>query len=377
MIKKKYCIFSAQYLPHMGGVENYTYHLAKELVEKGNEVTIITCNVERVETYEKQEGIKIYRLPCLNFINGRFPVLKFNKVFWKIHRKISKQSYDMIIINARFYIHSLYGAVFGKKKNCRTIFIEHGTGHLTLHNSVLDLIENIVEHTMTFLEKRLCSEFYGVSEACLEWLHHFHIRGKGVLYNAIDLDDINKKLDAPTYSFKEKYNIPKQAQIITFTGRLLKEKGVLTLVKAFNELKQENVYLFIAGDGGEYNSIRSMNSKHVILLGRITSDEIVALLKETDIFCLPSDSEGMPTSVLEAAACKCYIVTTKQGGAKELVLDEKHGIIMEDNSLPTVTKALQKVLKDGNIREQGVELTYQRLQEYFTWDKVTEKVMKL
>ena len=151
----------------------------------------------------------------------------------------------------------------------------------------------------------------------------------------------------------------------------------MTLVKAFNELKQENVYLFIAGDGDEYNSIRSMNSKHVILLGRITSDEIVALLKETDIFCLPSDSEGMPTSVLEAAACKCYIVTTKQGGAKELVLDEKHGIIMEDNSLPTVTKALQKVLKDGNIREQGVELTYQRLQEYFTWDKVAEKVMKL
>lgn len=377
MAQKSYCIFSAQYLPHMGGVENYTYHLAKELVEKGNEVTIVTCNVERVATYEKQEGIKIYRLPCLNLINGRFPILKFNKVFWKIHRKISKQSYNMIIINTRFYIHSLYGAVFGKKKHCRTIFIEHGTGHLTLHNPILDWVENIVEHTMTFFEKQLCSEFYGVSEACLVWLRHFHIKGKGVLYNAIDLGDIGKKLESPICSFKEKYNISNQAQIITFTGRLLKEKGVLTLVKAFDELKREDVYLFIAGDGEEHDSIRSMSSKRVILLGRITSDEIAALLKETDIFCLPSDSEGMPTSVLEAAACKCYIVTTKQGGAKELVLDEKHGIIMEDNNLPTVIKALQKSLQDRKIREQGIELTYQRLQKYFTWDKVAEKVMKL
>ena len=92
MEQKSYCIFSAQYLPHMGGVENYTYHLAKELVEKGNEVTIVTCNVERVATYEKQEGIKIYRLPCLNLINGRFPILKFNKVFWKIHRKYQSQA---------------------------------------------------------------------------------------------------------------------------------------------------------------------------------------------------------------------------------------------------------------------------------------------
>ena len=49
MAGKKYCIFSAQYLPHMGGVENYTYHLAKELVERGNSVTIVTCNVEKVK----------------------------------------------------------------------------------------------------------------------------------------------------------------------------------------------------------------------------------------------------------------------------------------------------------------------------------------
>ena len=45
MLKKRYCIFSAQYLPHMGGVERYTYNLAKELINQGNEVVVVTSNL--------------------------------------------------------------------------------------------------------------------------------------------------------------------------------------------------------------------------------------------------------------------------------------------------------------------------------------------
>ena len=37
-MNKKYCIFAAQFLPHMGGIENYTYNISKELIKRGNEV---------------------------------------------------------------------------------------------------------------------------------------------------------------------------------------------------------------------------------------------------------------------------------------------------------------------------------------------------
>ena len=53
-MKKHYCIFSAQYLPHMGGVERYTYNLAKKLCEYGNEVTIVTSNGCDLSSYEKK-----------------------------------------------------------------------------------------------------------------------------------------------------------------------------------------------------------------------------------------------------------------------------------------------------------------------------------
>ena len=57
--KKRYCIFAAQYFPHLGGVERYTYNLARKLIEEGNDVTIVTSNVYRIKAYEKVDGIPI------------------------------------------------------------------------------------------------------------------------------------------------------------------------------------------------------------------------------------------------------------------------------------------------------------------------------
>lgn len=377
---KRYLFFSAQFLPHMGGVENYTYHLAKALIEKGNKVTVVTSmNVLGTKIYENMDGIQVYRLSCLNLLDGRYPVLKPDGICRKVNHILSGKQFDMVVVNTRFYLHSLYGVLFAKKHHYRCIMIEHGTGHLTLHQPVLDFLENIFEHTITMAEKMLCREFYGVSEACLDWLGHFHIRGKGVLYNAIDLDDVERKRKAPVCSYRDTYRIPEDAVVVTFTGRLLKEKGILTLIQAVKNMNQngQNVYLLIAGDGDEEENVRQKTDEQIIALGRIRPDQVIALLDETDIFCLPSDSEGMPTSVLEAAACKNYIVTTQRGGAKELLLNETYGLIIEDNQLETVQGALEKALQAPDKRERAAERTYARLRECFTWDRVAEKLMKL
>ena len=76
-------------------------------------------------------------------------------------------------------------------------------------------------------------------------------------------------------------------------------------------------------------------------------DNIVALLKETDIFCLPTVfPEGLPTSVLEAIACKCFVITTDRGGSKEVIINRDYGIIMNSNESEEVYKNLVEVLND-------------------------------
>ena len=160
----------------------------------------------------------------MNLINGRFPVMKLNKEFWNIHRYLKKQKFDIVVINARFYLHSIYAAIFAKKKHINSICIEHGTSHLSVHNKVLDFIGGVYEHMHTALLKRICKNYYGVSEACCEWSGHFGIRSKGVLYNAVDLDKIEEIKKQNKRDFRKEHAVAEDAVVVTFTGRLLKRK---------------------------------------------------------------------------------------------------------------------------------------------------------
>lgn len=376
---KRICIFSAQYLPHMGGVEQYTYNLAKALAKMGNQVTVVTSNVMNSEEYENTDGISVYRLPCFNLMEGRFPVLKVNKNMIKIHRLLMRFKFDFVMVNTRFYIHSLYGVIFAKMQKVKCIIVDHGTSHLNLHNPILNFVENIYEHSITKMEQLFCNEFYGVSMASVEWLRHFHIYAKGALYNAVDMDKINQIKKGKLRDFRKEFNVPDDAVMICFTGRLIKEKGIYQLIKSVDRLNSNNkkYYLFIAGDGEEYQQILSQKSEEVVLLGRISTEEVIGLLVQSDIFCLPSDSEGFSSSVLEATACKCCVITTERGGSKELIVDRNHGIIIPDNKVETVMNALEMASENQDYRKSASETAYNRLIHNYTWEIVAQKVYEL
>lgn len=374
--KRRYCIFAAQYFPHLGGVERYTYNLSKKLIEKGNEVVIVTSNVYRLVDYEIVDGIPVYRVPCINLLAGRYPILKLNKDFWRIHKILLEQQFDMVIINTRFYLHSLYGMMLAKYKRVKCITLDHGTSHLSVHNRFWDFVGAVFEHLLTAVDKLFCENYYGVSEACNEWLKHFHIKAKGVLYNSIDLEEIEELSKEKVEEYRIKYNIPQDAVVITFTGRLLKEKGLPELLNVMDWLckERDDVYLFIAGDGDMENEVNQRRTSHIIPLGRIDFKHIVALLMETDIFCLPSFSEGFSTSILEAVACRCYVLTTARGGARELLINEQYGSVILTNEEKILYSALKKVLDDKTHRKQASRLAYDRVKQKFTWDIVAEQV---
>ena len=85
----------------------------------------------------------------------------------------------------------------------------------------------------------------------------------------------------------------------------------------------------------------------------------------------------MSTSVLEAVACRDFVITTKRGGAREIILDDTYGMIMDNNNLDTVERALEAAALNPELRETAVELAYKNLQKKFTWDIVADKVINL
>ncbi len=383
---KKYCIFSAQYLPNIGGVERYTYYVAKKLAEHGDKVTVVASYMKGQPIHEIKEGIEIYRVPGFPLMNGRFPVIKLNSNMRKIRKSLELKGFDLVIVNTRFYLHSLYGMRFARKNKIKCITIEHGTSHLTFNNKYLDKLEHIYEHIITFFDKLYCKDFYGVSQACCEWSGHFGIKSKGVLYNAVDIREIETLMENAVADYKTDYGITEADVVISYTGRLLREKGIPQLLEVVKNLKYEKrIVLFLAGDGPLDEFVRlvveeandGVRRNKIIPLGRIDFPHVAALLKITDIFCLPSDSEGFPTSVLEAAAAKCFVITTYNGGAKELIISNEYGIIMPNNRIQTLEDNLNKALLDEEYRNRAVWKTYEALKREFTFDVTVEKIRKI
>lgn len=376
-MKKSFCLFCANYLPNLGGIERYVYNLSKQLIKNGHNVTVVTSNVFALPSYEVDEnGIEIFRMPCHNFMKGRYPILKKDNDFKELDKKLTEKQFDLVVINARFYIHSLYAANFAKKNNIKCITIEHGSTHLSVDNKILDMVVAQVEHFVTALLKRKCKDYYAVSNAAGKWSSHFGIKSKGTLYNAVDIEHIIASKNKSVCNYRKEYGIPDSAILITFTGRLLKIKGVYELLDAFKRTNRDDLYLIYAGDGPEMDELKKRANDRVFFLGQIDFDHIVSLLDASDIYCLPSVSEGMSTSVLEAIATNTFVITTYNGGAREVITSDEYGIITMSNTVFETQVAIEKAL-DKEYRKTATEKAYQRLMEGFTWQKTAENLEKL
>ena len=220
---KTYCIFSANYLPSIGGTEKYTQNLAQALSVMGDHIIIVTMNVFNLPQYEVLEkDIEIFRLPCNNLLKGRYPIPKRNQSYRAAIQQLEKLSIDYIVVNARFYLLSLVGMKLAVTKGITPIVIDHGSAHLTMGNRALDILVSISEHMLTCAIKRYPAHYYSVSKASVEWLRHFGIKAHGVLNNAIDAKEFRNASSGR--DFRKELNLSKDVFVVVYVGRFIPEK---------------------------------------------------------------------------------------------------------------------------------------------------------
>ena len=374
-MSKTILIFSAQYIPHVGGVEVYTANLAKEIEKMGHHAIIVTNNLSALTEYEKFDfGAEIYRLPCFPFINGRLPLPRFNKQRKQLLRELKTRSKDYVVINTRFYPHTFTGVRIAESANIKPIVIDHGSAYLTFGNKTLDLLVKAYEQIITHFLKKHPINFYAVSQKSLEWLTTFRIKGKGVLSNSIDanlfLSQSSKR------NFRSELNIKDTDFVVSFIGRFIPEKGIVSLMECAKKLQDHmDIFFLFAGNGPLTTSIKDYNLDNVYLLGRIDSADVAALLETSDCFCLPSRSEGFSTSLLEAAACKTTSIITRVGGVDELIPTNDYGIVL-NNTLPeTISEAILMLYENQELNKNRAANIYQKVVNEFSWATTTEKVL--
>lgn len=147
---------------------------------------------------------------------------------------------------------------------------------------------------------------------------------------------------------------PDQVTRFILVARLIKEKGIPEFAQAACILKRkygENVHFSLAGFVDETNpsavAMKDIKQWHqdglIEFLGK--TDRVENLLHNSDCVVLPSFyREGVPKSLLEAAAMGKIIVTTNNVGCREAVIDNETGYICEPRSAESLTTALEKVV---------------------------------
>lgn len=366
---KTILFFSAYHLPHLGGVEKYTDNLGQELIKNGYKVIVLTSKYDNnLKTTDDINGIKIYRYPIHKLFKNRYPILKKNNDFKSIFNKIDNLKIDAIIVNCRFYLMTLFAVRYAKKRNIPCYVIEHGSHHLTVNNKVLDFFGAIYEHFLTFFVKKYKPTFKAVSLEAGNWQKHFKINCSGVWYNSIyDFSNEVKKVNKDSNSIN-----------VLYAGRIIKQKGVYELIKAFEKLEQEynNIKLTIAGDGDYLEELKGItNSKNIDFIGKVPFEKLKYIYAKTHIFVYATlYPEGLPTSILEAGICKCAVIGSPQGGTKEIVIDNETGLMV--NSEDELYKALKKLINNSELRTKLGNNLYKYVTNKFLFEKTARVVIK-
>lgn len=362
---KTIAIFSGYALPHLGGIERYVHNLSNRLIEKGYRVVIVSSNYDNFNNYEEDGNLINIRIPIYNLFKNRYPLPRKNKEYYDLIKKLDSLKIDRIIVNTRFHLTTLVGAKFGKKHDIPVYLIEHGSNHLSVNNKILDFFGLIYEHILTSYVERYVNYNYGVSKDATNWQKHFKIESDGVWYNSIVRFDKGMKV---TKNDKK--------TTILYAGRILKDKGVEDLIKAYKKVESDfkDSELVIAGDGNFLDYLKKYSSKNIKFLGKVNFDELIKVYQKADIFVHPSHyPEGLPTCILEAGLMKCAVIATPNGGTKYF-LNGKNGIVV--NSQKELEKSLYKLLSDKKLTIKMGEELNKTVIKYFTWEKTTDKILR-
>lgn len=367
-------IFSALYLPNMGGVETYTANLARTLAQENIRVIIVTLNTHNLESVTENDGITIVRLPCRNLLNGRYPIAKRNADYQHLYAWLKKQHIDSLIVNTRFYLHSYEGLAFGHNNSITTLLIEHGSAHVTLGNPVFDAGIRLIEHGITAAERRFKANYYAVSRKASTWLNHFNIKSCGEFSNAIDADAYVKS--ASIRNFRQELGLPDSTLMIAFVGRLVREKGILELAQAAKQWNlPTSIAVLAAGSGPLEGQLHSFENSRFRLLGKLKSNDVAALLLQADALILPSRSEGFATILLEAAACATPVITTNVGGVDELIPTKDYGTILPDRTSQSILQALEAAAENRpHIKQQGRNAA-NLVRSQYSWTHTAKRII--
>ena len=178
---------------------------------------------------------------------------------------------------------------------------------------------------------------------------------------------------------------------LIFVGRLYPIKNVEILLDALSQIDYSKFDLIIAiildkNSSAYYKSIRakydSMDFKS--WHENISSEEVKQLILSSDMLCLPSRSEVAPLVIHEAFNCGVPILGSDIPAIREMVVNEKHGLLFKSNSLDSIKRTLNVIMADSSLipilrnnvsQMSDINLVYKRIEEVYKEMVIDDKTI--
>ena len=176
---------------------------------------------------------------------------------------------------------------------------------------------------------------------------------------------------------KEKYNLKKDEYIL-FLGRIVPEKGLDYLIEAFKQIKTDKKLAIAGGASHTNNYLEEIKRKvkedeRIIMTGFVQGEILEELFSNCYLYCLPSDVEGMPISLLEAMSYgkNCLVSNIEENTS----VTENYATAFNKSDVEDLKTKLEECLA-GENRKQADEISKFILDKY-NWDEVVKKTESL
>ncbi len=366
-----------------GGIAEWALGIARELPKIGYQTSVYATNrKDRVLTVHKDESFS-----CVTMYGRNWH--EFHKWYSMYYMwKILNKNPETIFIATTWGMAKSYSYLKKKYPLSKMIVVAHGLEVTRLkEGKELTTFKNVVNDS----DLILCVSKYTKNEIIdrVDGIETNHIK---FLPNGVD---INRFFPVEnTSGFLNRYNIPENSNIILTLARIIRRKGHDTVIKCLPLLikKFPNIQYVIAGPHRKkdtYLDELKLLAKelsvenHIVFVDYIPDSDLNEIYSRSQVYVMVSrtyndigDSEGFGITFLEANACGCPVIGSTEGGIPDAVENNKNGLLVPADDIKSLTKAIEKFLEDQSFRRKIIDQGIERVNNDFTWEKLTIKMVK-
>ncbi len=337
--------------------------LCERLNGDGYKVFVVARKVRGSKDREKINGVEIYRTLFIDIAVLRF-FSWFITSMIKILLLSQIEHFDVIICwdTPTVFPPLLASKIYGIPIICsiRGPSLSYQSKS-KMKSLILDLFEKVAFSNSSILTFS--------SKWAKDTMNFKYNRRNIILHHGVNIKRFNPKI---------KPIIREKIPIIGFFGRLGKEKGVDTLLKAAVKLKKRGLKfkIIMTGEGEESKKLKNFSDKFdlgVNFLGFVDGKDLPGYMASADIVVLPSHREGFANALIESMALGKAVVVSAIGGAPELIQDWKDGVKFKAGNVDSLTTILSKLLKSEKIRKEIGKNAGLFIEKNYSWDRMINK----